>query len=63
MPKSTGNNIVRCGQVEKENETRGRNKKLSLRDTISSLKVADKLRLKPVHYIYRQSILTNPCEY
>ena len=51
IPKSVVNSIVRCGRVEKENETRGRNKKLSLRDTRSSLKVSNKLRFKLVRNI------------
>ena len=51
MPKSTISNIVKAGRIEKEAETRGRNRKLSSRDTRSLLKVADKLRFKPVHKI------------
>ena len=51
MPKSKISNIVKAGRIEKEAETRGRNRKLSSRDTRSLLKVADKLRFKPAHKI------------
>ena len=51
MPESTISNIVKAGRIEKEAKTRVCNRKLSSRDTRSLLKVADKLRFKPVHKI------------
>ncbi len=51
MPKSTVSNIVKRGRKVNEAETRGRSKKLTPRDTRSLLKVADKLRFKPLHKI------------
>ncbi len=51
MPKSTISNIFKCKLVDEEAETRGRNKKISLWDTRSILKVADELHFKPAHKI------------
>ena len=51
MTKSTISNIVKARRIEKEAETRGRNRRLSSRDTRILLKVVDKLRFKPVHRI------------
>ena len=51
MTKTTVSSIIRSERFEEQEETIGRKKKLSPRDTRSFLEVADKLRFKPVSRI------------